>query len=343
MADAVSALHPGYFALVMGTGIVSIGMHNHGRYGISVALLWIAIVSYLVLIALHLWRLVSFRPQLAADFTDPRRGFGFFTFVAGTDVLGTRLAADGHRGLAFALLAIGWLSWLVLGYVVPWTAVLSNKERPVIAAANGTWFIWVVASQSVAVLAAALEPTTLVGRRELALLAVFSWSVGVFLYAAAGIFVANRLMSYPLTPADLNPPYWVAMGATAITTVAGARIAEMADAPMVAATRGLIAGASVVFWAFGSWLIPALVAAGWWRHVVHRIPLRYEPTWWSIVFPLGMYGVAGHYLGGADHLPIVHTIGEDETWVALAAWALAFAAMLVSFYRSFVPRPLPAD
>lgn len=52
-----------------------------------------------------------------------------------------------------------------------------------------------------------------------------------------------------------TPAYWVAIGATAITVLAGARIVEMANAPMVAATRGLVAGTSVVFWAFGGWLI----------------------------------------------------------------------------------------
>ena len=183
-------------------------------------------------------------------------------------------------------------------------------------------------------LAAVLEPEMRGGRRELALLAVFSWSVGVFLYAAAGVFVAARLMLYPIDPADLTPPYWVAMGATAITVLAGARIVQMADAPMVTATRGLIAGASVVFWAFGSWLIPALVAAGWWRHRVHRVPLRYEAAWWSIVFPLGMYGVAGHYIGRADNLPIVRTIGENETWFALAVWAAVLVAMFAHLART---------
>jgi tellurite resistance protein TehA-like permease len=144
------------------------------------------------------------------------------------------------------------------------------------------------------------------------------------------------MMLYPLRPMDLTPPYWVAMGATAITVLAGARIVQMADAPMVSATRGLIAGASVVFWAFGTWLIPALVAAGWWRHVTHGVPLRYEATLWSIVFPLGMYGVAGYYIGAADHLPIVRVIGEDETWVALAAWGLTFVAMLRHLVRTVV-------
>lgn len=243
-------------------------------------------------------------------------------------MVGTRLATDGHFGLAFGLLVIGWVAWMVLGYVVPWTAVLGQAARPVLQSANGTWFIWVVASQSVAVLAAALQPEISAGRSELALLAVFSWSVGIFLYGAAGIFVAVRMLLYPLLPADLTPPYWVAMGATAITVVAGARIVEMADAPMVAATRGLIAGASVFFWAFGTWLIPPLIAAGIWRHWVHRIPLRYDATLWSVVFPLGMYGVGGHYLGQADQLPIVERIGYVEGWIALAVWALVFVAML---------------
>jgi tellurite resistance protein TehA-like permease len=327
----VRELSPGYFALVMATGIVSIAMANHHLYPVSVVLLWLACIEYAVLVVLYVWRLVAFRADVAADFANPQRAFGYFTLVAGTDVLGTRFAADGHHNVALGLLALGWLAWLLLGYVVPWTAVLGQARRPVIADANGTWFIWVVASQSIAVLAAALQPSVDVGRRELALLAVFSWSVGVILYGAAGIFVALRLMLYDLRPADLTQPYWVSMGATAITVVAGARIVQMADAPMAVATRGLVAGAAVVFWAFGTWLIPVLIAAGWWRHVVHRIPVRYDPTWWSVVFPLGMYGVGSHYLGEADHLPIVKAIGENESWFALAAWVLTFAAMLVRF------------
>lgn len=331
---AVAGLTPGYFALVMATGILAVGMANEGRATLSEALLGIAVVAYAVLVVLTVRRVVAHPTALWSDFTDPSRGFGFFTFVAATDVLGTRFAGAGHEVVALGLLAVGGLSWLVLGYLVPWTAVLGREDRPVIVGANGTWFIWVVASESVAVLAAALEPAVRTGQRELALLAVVSWSVGVFLYAAVGIFVAARLLLYSIRPAELTPPYWVAMGATAITVLAGARIVQMADAPMVLATRGLIAGASVVFWAFGSWLIPALVAAGWWRHVTRRVPLRYEATLWSIVFPLGMYGVAGHYLGDADHLPLVRDVGRYETWLALLVWSVVLVAMLEHLLRT---------
>ncbi|HET8561273.1 MAG TPA: tellurite resistance/C4-dicarboxylate transporter family protein [Marmoricola sp.] len=336
VGHAVEGLAPGYFALVMATGIVSIAMYNHGLPAISLVLLWLAVVEYALLVVLYAVRWFAFRHAVVADFADPARAFGYFTFVAGTCVVGTRLAVDGHWAVAIALGITGALAWLVLGYVVPWTAVLGKAVRPVLQSANGTWFIWVVASQSIAVLTAMIEPHVHTGRRELALLAVFSWSIGVFLYAAAGVFVSVRMLFFELRPIDLTPPYFVAMGATAITVVAGARIVQMADAPMVAATRGLIAGASVFFWAFGTWLIPPLIAAGVWRHIVHKIPLRYEAAMWSVVFPLGMYGVGGHFLGQADHLPIVEGIGANESWVALAAWLVTFGAMLVNLWQSVI-------
>ncbi len=333
---AVEGLAPGYFALVMASGILSVGTSLKGFDVLSSVLLIVCAAAFVVLLCLTAWRFVAYRQATNDDFTDPRRGFGFFTFVAGTNVLGVRLGLAGYHGATAALLVLSGVAWLILGYVVPWTAVLGREERPVVATANGTWFIWVVASQSVAIGAATIEPVVDAGRRELAVLAVMSWSIGLFLYAAAGVFVALRLMLYTFGPEDLTPPYWVSMGALAITVLAGARIVEMADAPMVDATRELVAGMSVVCWAFATWLIPVLVAAGWWRHVVRRVPLRYDATLWSIVFPLGMYAVAGIYLGRADRLPVVGMIGAVELWVALAAWVLVLAAMVRHVWRTVV-------
>jgi tellurite resistance protein TehA-like permease len=324
----VRTLDPGYFALVMATGIVSIAMQADRADAISALLLWFAAAEYGVLVLLNVWRIVTCWPALAADLTDARRVLGLFTFVAGTSVVGTRLVIGAHHDVGLAFLGVGSVAWLLLGYGVPWLAVLGHTARPLLQDADGTWFIWVVASQSIAVLSAALEPTLGAGHAELGLLAVFCWAVGVFLYAATGIFVAARMLLYPLRPADLTLPYWVAMGATAITVVAGATITRAADTPAVAATRGVIAATSVIFWVFGTWLIPPLIAAVVWRYLVHKIPLRYDVTLWSVVFPLGMYGVAGHYLGQADDLPIVKAIGVHESWVALAAWTVTFTAML---------------
>ena len=332
--DGVEHLTPGYFALVMASGILSVGTALQGHRTLSAVLLGVCATSFVVLLGLTAWRFFAFRHAAAEDFLDPRRAFGYFTFVAGTNVLGVRLALDGHYATTGVLVALAGAAWLVLGYVVPWTAVLGQQERPVVVMANGTWFIWAVATQSVATAAATMEPHVTAGRSALALIAVLAWSVGAFLYAATAVIVMLRLMLYPFGPEELNPPYWVAMGALAITVLAGARVVEMADAPMVAATRGLIAGLTVVCWAFATWLIPVLVAAGWWRHAIRRIPLRYDPTLWSMVFPLGMYAAGGIYLGEADSLPLVRHIAGAELWVALVVATAVFVAMLVHLLRT---------
>lgn len=330
----VRELTPGYFALVMASGIISVGMRLHGHVALSVALLAVCAASFVVLVALNVWRISAHRDAVLADFLDPARGFGFFTFIAGGNVLGVRLAMDGHHAVAAGLLAVGLVAWLVLGYVIPWTSVLGRTERPVLTKANGAWFIWVVAGQSVAASAATLEPDLPGLRDALAVVAVFAWSVSLFLYAAVGVMVSARLLLYELRPTDLTPPYWVAMGASAITVLAGARIVEMVDTPMVEATRGLVAGVSVSIWAFGTWLIPVLVAAGWWRHRTHRVPLRYEPSLWSMVFPLGMYAVAASYLSIADDLPLVGRVGSVGIWVAFAVWVSVLVAMVLAATRA---------
>lgn len=339
----VEGLTPGYFALVMASGIISLGLQLVGRGNLSLALFAVCMGSYVLLLVLNLWRFLRFRHAMASDFRDPKRAFGFFTFVAGTNVLGARFAAEGWFEATAALLAVSVVVWVVLGYVIPWSAVLGHEQRPVVALANGTWFIWVVASQSVAVSAATLEVWVDAGWGYLAILAIFSWSVGVFLYAASGMIVTMRIMLYPLDPQEFDPPYWVSMGAVAITVVAGARIVAMDSAPMVDATRGLVAGASVVFWAFATWLIPVLVAVGVWRHWIHKVPLGYAPTLWSMIFPLGMYAVAGIYLGRADQLPVVEWIGSHWLWVAVAAWLAVFVAMARTHVGALLGRGDPTN
>jgi tellurite resistance protein TehA-like permease len=324
-----AGLTPGYFAGVMGTGIVSIGGQLTGHAVLAGVLFWIAIAFYLTLVGLNIWRLVAFRRHVVDDFRDPARAFGFFTFIAATDVIAAMLVGVGYGPPAAALLLVAVAAWVVLGYVIPWTAVLGNPRRPMLDRANGTWFIWVVASQSIAVVAAGIEPLYPGMRQWLAILAVVAWSTGIALYVACGLLVMLRAMLYRLTPHDLDPPYWVAMGAVAITVVAGARIVEMDEAPMVAVTRALIAGLAVILWAFASWLIPVLLAAGVWRHVIHRIPLRYQPTLWSFVFPMGMYAAASIYLGRADHLPVVEAVGLAWFWVGFGVWTLTAGGMVL--------------
>jgi tellurite resistance protein TehA-like permease len=149
----------------------------------------------------------------------------------------------------------------------------------------------------------------------------------VILYLLIAGLVSAALLAFPVRPAELTPGSWVFMGASAISVLAGAQIAGLPPDPLPVAAHAVVAGLSVMLWAFGSWLIPLLVILGIGRHVRRRVPLAYEPGMWSIVFPVGMYGVASRELGSALHVSWLVTLGRDEAWAALAVWAVVLVAM----------------
>lgn len=329
----VRDLYPGYFALVMATGVCSTALRDVGQRGASVALLAVAGIGYGVLCAALGWRLIRYPRRVLDDLSAPEKAFAFFTVVAASNVLAVRVAVDGHRVPAIVLAGLGAVVWLGLTYTIPVRLILGPRPAPVLAGVNGTWFIWVVGTQSIAIIAAALDRPAGGHARVTALLAVLMWSVGIVLYLVVAALVLTRLLLLEVKPQDLTPPYWVTMGATAITVLASAGLLTMAPAPAVDAVHAVVIGLGVVLWGFGTWLIPMLVAFGVWRHVLHRVRLGYVPALWSIVFPLGMYAAASMHLGKAAGLPLVEGIGRAWTWVAVAAWLVVFVGMCRTLLR----------
>ena len=86
-------LSPGYFAMVMATGIVSLAAFMRGMPGFAVVLFVGNVAIYLVLVALTVLRIAWFGRAVLSDLSDHQRGPGFFTWVAATCVV----AAAGGR------------------------------------------------------------------------------------------------------------------------------------------------------------------------------------------------------------------------------------------------------
>jgi tellurite resistance protein TehA-like permease len=336
LRSGIRDLDPSYFALVMATGIVSVAVDQDGATSLSAVMLVVAIVGYVALVVAYGWRLIQYRPQFLADLANPLMAFAFFTFVAGSNVLGTRLALDGHHAWTGVLLIVATAAWLLLTYGVPLGLVTRHGTQSALAGADGTWFLWAVGTQSIA-LSATTFPRSLA--RTLTPTAVSFWSIGVVLYLLIAGLVLAALLQFPVEPAGLTPAYWVFMGATAISVLAGAKILGLPSSPLVTAVRPVVAGLSVVLWSFGTWLIPLLIGLGVWRHLVRRVPFRYEPALWSLVFPLGMYCVGSRALGSALHVSWLVTTGRAGTWIAFGVWALVFVMMIFSLAGVPLGRP----
>ena len=333
-AAAVRDLHPAYFAFVMATGIVSIGAYMLGPRWLSDALLIAAVAGLVVLTAALAVRLAVFRSNVAADVRAPDRVFGFFTITAGVDVLGVRFAAAGHPLVTAVLAVAAALVWLLLTYGVPASLLLARQRDSVLGGVNGSWLLWVVSTQSLSVVAATLVKSWPSQSSLLAPVAAGMWSIGLVLYLLLVSLIMLRWLTVPMTPATLGPPYWILMGATAITVLAGAKILGLPGTlHVVKATGGFVEGFSFALWAFGTWWIPLLIILGLWRHVRRHWPLSYEPTLWSVVFPLGMYSVATLSFGKVAQLSFMEPLARFMFWVSVAAWAAVAAAFLYRFAR----------
>ena len=334
-ATAVRDLHPGYFSLVMATGIVSTGAAMLGPAWLSRALLVIAAAGLVVLAGALAARVTLFRSRVAADIKAADRVFGFFTITAGLDVLATRLMAAGHPLATTALACLAAVTWLLLTYGVPASLLVARPSSSVLAGVNGTWLLWVVATQSLSLTAAVLVPAWPSQSGLLVPAAVALWAIGLVLYLLLVSLILLRWMTVAMTPETLGPPYWILMGATAITVLTGARILALPAAiPVIRVTTGFTEGFSFALWAFGTWWIPLLIVLGLWRHIGQHWPLSYEPTLWSVVFPLGMYAVATETFGKTAHLAFMQPLARVMFWVSVLAWVLVAAAFLAGSARA---------
>jgi tellurite resistance protein TehA-like permease len=326
----LAGLHPAYFALVMATGIVSLGEHVRGFRWIARALLLVNLVAYPTLWALTIARIVRYRARVAADLRHHGRAVGFFTIVAATCVLGSDILLVGDLfAPAMALWIAGIVLWAVLTYAI-FTILTIQREKPALhEGLNGGWLVAVVAAQSVASLGAQLSTRISGGApNAMVLFCLAMWLGGGMLYIWIIGLIFYRYTFLPMSPSDLAPPYWINMGAAAISTMAGANLVLAAPAnPILQQFLPFARGFTVMWWATATWWIPMLVSLGIWRHAFRKFPLRYDPLYWGAVFPLGMYTVATARLSAAIEAPFLMAIPRVSIWVALAAWMLAAAGL----------------
>lgn len=142
-----------------------------------------------------------------------------------------------------------------------------------------------------------------------------------------------------MTPQQLTPPYWINMGALAITTLAGSRLMLVADKyKLLVDILPFIKGFTLFFWSTATWWIPLLILLGVWRHGIQKIPLQYDPQYWGMVFPLGMYTACTIQLSRTIGEPFLMFIPAAFIYAALFAWALTFIGMVLSVGRLLVER-----
>jgi tellurite resistance protein TehA-like permease len=321
---------PGHFAFVMATGIVSIAAHLLEVPLVPAALLALNSVAYFALLAITLARLLWYPSALLRDMADHAVGPTSLTLIAATSVLGTQFALlTPHPEVALLLWLSAVLLWVILLYGFFLAMTLANPKPPIERGLGGAWLLVAVSTESLSVLGTAVAD--LLPRPEVGIFGCFCFFLlGGMFYAIFISLIVYRWLFFDMTAAMLTPPYWINMGAVAITTLAGADLMLYAQGhPGILGFLPFLSALTTGFWAVATWWVPLLAAITTWRHAVERIPLAYDPQYWSMVFPLGMYTAATAVYARATGYGFLLPIPQLFVWIALAAWLATFAGLLL--------------
>jgi tellurite resistance protein TehA-like permease len=301
-ARAARALPEGAFAAVMATAIVSLASDDELPV-LSDILLAIATAALVVLAGLALAR-----PRTRGS----RAGWwDAVTFVAAAGAVGAGFAARGESDVAHGLELLALAAWLpTVLRPVPWTRAGGRRQGD---EASGRRLLVIVAAQSAVISAAALDRAA--ASAALGGAATLVWAAALVVQLRLARPIARGLL-VRRQRGRFRADDWILMGVLAVSALAASALLDAPHVPLRAGVRvvGVAAWVGACLW------VPLLARIDIARALGRR-PGPPNALRWSMVFPLGMFAASAQSLGRAAGHPVIHRIGLDATWIALAAWA----------------------
>lgn len=324
---------PVYFALPMSTGIITIASYSLGYEQIAQALLVLNTVELVIFSLLFLARIVFFFPGFLERLSSLDKGGSFLAIVAAFSVVGTaNMMTKEHSLLASVNWYVALFSWFFILYTFIFAITIRKAKPPFTTSINGSWLLIIVASQSVSILGNTIIEHLGIPVRIGLLITTLMYLLGLMFYLIIIGIIFYRMVFFPFKPIDFQPSYWINMGAAAISTLAGAVLYQaLRDFGDFEEFLPIVKAFTILFWTFGTWWIPILIGLEVWKRVTMKV--SYSPSYWSMIFPLGMYTVCTWQLANTLHIPLLKNLANTWIFIAWSAWIYMYANMLWGLWK----------
>ena len=344
LQQKIKTLLPAYFAIVMATGIVSIAAFLNGLLIFANVLFYLNLTFLLVLVLLFIYRCIFYGSGVLEDFRSYQKGPGFFTIVAALCIVGNQVILFLESWfLAEIILIVAALAWFFIFYGFFYNITVTEEKKTLQEGISGTWLVIIVAIQALSALITFVSEDFGETAYIYLFIALCLFLLGCIFYLYIMSLIIYRISFFPLNANELGAPYWINMGATAISTLAGSMLMLHTEGfHFIVEILPFLKGFTLFFWAAGTWWIPLLLVLGFWRHVIQKVPTPvspegYNPTYWAMVFPLGMYTVCTFRLSEALSIDFLQALPEYFIYVAIFAWlavTFGFLRHLLSVFFS---------
>jgi tellurite resistance protein TehA-like permease len=321
---------PGYFALVMATGIVSIGLYLWKWVHIAILFLGLNALFYAGLWVILIARMLKYPKIVWDDLHHHARGVTFLTLVAGNNLFGSQLVIIlGWHAIARIFWIAGFCFWILLLYTFFLVNILKEPKPSFEQSISGAWLLIVVSTESIAILGA-LIANVATYPYLIAFISLCAYMVGGMFYFVLIGLILYRWLFISMKAETLTPPYWINMGAVAIISLAGSRLVLYArHHESLSQWTNFVETFTLFFWAFATWWVPLLFLLFGYRHFIARVPLQYDPQYWSMVFPIGMYGVCTYVYAEVTGFGFLKPVSAIFVFLALLTWIIVFIGLLL--------------
>lgn len=302
MDSKLESMHPAWFASGLSSAGVALMLLFDPLQNSSIdqiLALAITVLTALLIpttVGLMVSRFLKYRDAFIADFRHPNFGPLFaaapagilvFAIVVGEMMVQELIPTTGFLTLTSALLVIGAIGTLAIGYLF-YSHIVDKSDLP-LPAMNGSWFIPVVPLiliPNALVRLARLNPTDFPQVQTFTLIGNIALGAGLFLFFLLAAIIGYRLLTQPAPVAHAVATWWIwlaPIGVGGLGIIATSKLHYEAQVAQAASSFGAIF--SSMFWGFGIWwMMFALLATLRVRKEIH-----FHLGLWGFGFPLASF------------------------------------------------------
>lgn len=340
-AEIAKSFAPGWFAAVMGGGVLALTTHSlSGRWPslapVATGLHWLNVALFCLLAVPWLTRWLRFREAALATLRHPVQASFYPTFAIAMLVVAAQFLAIGGG----AALALGfWWAGAALVFVFSFAVLfhMFRGEHVGLEHVTPAKFIPAVGLVVIPVAGGPLLELQQGAVRELALLVnLLGLGAGTMMYVGLlGLTLQRKLLAKPAV-GILTPTAWIHLAPLGVIPVS---LLNVLDQLPFAVAREPFIFISLFLWSFGVWW---LVMASLLTLAARRAgQLPFALSWWGFIFPLGSFVAASLRLAPLSGIGAVDTIGVVCWVLLLAMWSLTMTRTLRGVASGAIFRPHP--
>ncbi len=336
---AAYSLNTRWFTAVMATSMIASIVHLYGYSGVGPYFFIASLAILFTVVVFKSAQTVLFYKDALEEMINPEKTFYFFTIVGTVNFVGICFSRVFHFHTTASIcwyVAIGlWLGVSLFSFSILFLN-RKSEDRKIEDVLHGGWFFATVGAQSTALLGIIVaEHAT----GYVLFIQVFSfalWSVGASLYLVFMALIILRLMFYRFDSNAVLSPYWMNIGAAALTAITGTvfyRHIQAAGGPFVDFLP-FLKGISLLFWSFGLWWMPFLIILTLRKLVYSDECLSFTIGYWEIVFALGLYADGTIHMAGLFEGRYLIVISVCFSIVCIILWCFSSVFTIVHLVKS---------